>query len=149
MGRRHILKDFLERGFDPKKAHSRLDSSGRLVGDTKKVVKAVEIPAVVAEPVAVEPDVVKEVELVRAREEDGQFLADDPATPDVDEAWIETPVKPMPVVEVVPEPEPVVAPAKPKRTPRKKPAAKKPAAKSTRARRTTTRKTPAKKPAED
>lgn len=28
------------------------------------------------------------VEAERARDEDGKFLADDPATPDVDEAWV-------------------------------------------------------------
>jgi hypothetical protein len=28
-------------------------------------------------------------EAERARDEDGKFLADDPATPDVDEAWVE------------------------------------------------------------
>ena len=27
--------------------------------------------------------------LVRARDELGQFIADDPSTPDVDEAWVE------------------------------------------------------------
>lgn len=26
--------------------------------------------------------------LVRARDEQGRFIADDPATPDVDEAWV-------------------------------------------------------------
>jgi len=29
------------------------------------------------------------VEAERARDDDGKFLADDPATPDVDEAWVE------------------------------------------------------------
>lgn len=29
------------------------------------------------------------VEVERARDDDGKFLADDPATPDVDEAWVE------------------------------------------------------------
>jgi hypothetical protein len=29
------------------------------------------------------------VEAERARDEEGKFLADDPATPDVDEAWVE------------------------------------------------------------
>ena len=37
----------------------------------------------VAKPVA-EP----EVELVRARDENGHFVADDPSTPDVNEAWV-------------------------------------------------------------
>tara|TARA_Y100000034_G_scaffold128560_1_gene183419 strand:+ start:371 stop:799 length:429 start_codon:yes stop_codon:yes gene_type:complete len=40
---------------------------------------------VAAPPPAPEP----EPELVRARHDDGQFVADDPATPDVDEAWEE------------------------------------------------------------
>ena len=34
-----------------------------------------------------------EVELVRARNDDGSFKADDPLTPDVDEAWVEKPVE--------------------------------------------------------
>lgn len=29
----------------------------------------------------------EELELVRARDEDGKFIADDPATPNVNEAW--------------------------------------------------------------
>ena len=29
-----------------------------------------------------------EVEVVRARDEDGKFIPDDPATPEVNEAWI-------------------------------------------------------------
>lgn len=29
--------------------------------------------------------------LVRARDADGRFIADDPATPDVDEAWVAAP----------------------------------------------------------
>ena len=36
-------------------------------------------PKPVAEP---------EVELVRARDEDGKFIPDDPSTPDVNEAWV-------------------------------------------------------------
>jgi hypothetical protein len=32
-------------------------------------------------------ETVEEPELVRARNEDGTFIADDPATPDVNEAW--------------------------------------------------------------
>ena len=35
-----------------------------------------------------ESKVVDGVTFVRARDEQGQFLADDPATPDVDEAWV-------------------------------------------------------------
>lgn len=30
----------------------------------------------------------EELEMVRARDEDGQFIADDPSTPDVNEAWV-------------------------------------------------------------
>jgi hypothetical protein len=37
----------------------------------------------VTKPVAEE-----EVEVVRARDEDGQFIADDPTTPDINEAWV-------------------------------------------------------------
>ena len=149
MGRRHILKDFLERGIDPKKAHSQLDSKGRLKSTIKKVAKPVEAPAVVAEPVLVAEPIVEaeEVELVRAREEDGQYLGDDPATPSVDEAWVEVPEVPeVPdPVAIESKPEPVVAvPEKPKRTPRKKPVAK-----TTRAKRAAPRKAAAKKQASE
>jgi hypothetical protein len=34
------------------------------------------------------PVVEEEVEVVRARDEDGQFIADDPTTPDINEAWV-------------------------------------------------------------
>lgn len=30
----------------------------------------------------------QEVEVVRARDEDGKFIPDDPATPEVNEAWV-------------------------------------------------------------
>ena len=39
-----------------------------------------------------EEEVVEEV-LVRARDEKGAFIADDPATPDVNEAWVKKAVK--------------------------------------------------------
>lgn len=39
------------------------------------------------------PVVEEELELVRARDEDGQFVADDPSTPDVNEAWVVKTVK--------------------------------------------------------
>lgn len=45
--------------------------------ETKKPVKKVE----------------EKLEMVRARDEDGQFIADDPETPDVNEAWIVKTVK--------------------------------------------------------
>lgn len=35
----------------------------------------------------------EKLEMVRARDEDGQFIADDPETPDVNEAWIVKTVK--------------------------------------------------------
>ena len=35
----------------------------------------------------------EELEMVRARNEDGHFIADDPATPDVNEAWVVKTVK--------------------------------------------------------
>lgn len=41
-------------------------------------------PMPIEEPVAV----VEEPVLVRARDEDGTFIPDDPSTPDVDEAWV-------------------------------------------------------------
>ena len=31
--------------------------------------------------------------LVRARDAEGRFIADDPATPDVDEAWVPAPAE--------------------------------------------------------
>lgn len=44
-------------------------------------------------PVA-KPTVQEEkLEMVRARDEDGQFIADDPSTPDVNEAWVVKTVK--------------------------------------------------------
>jgi len=35
----------------------------------------------------------EELEMVRARDKDGQFIADDPSTPDVNEAWVVKTVK--------------------------------------------------------
>ena len=35
----------------------------------------------------------EELEMVRARDEDGQFIPDDPSTPDVNEAWVVKTVK--------------------------------------------------------
>lgn len=35
----------------------------------------------------------EKLEMVRARDEEGQFIADDPETPDVNEAWIVKTVK--------------------------------------------------------
>ena len=32
-------------------------------------------------------------ELVRARDDEGKFIPDDPATPEVNEAWVKKPVK--------------------------------------------------------
>ena len=43
-----------------------------------------------AKPIEVEPE---ELEMVRARNAEGHFIADDPATPDVNEAWIVKTVK--------------------------------------------------------
>lgn len=109
MGRRHILKDFRERGFDPTKAHSQLDAGGRLVGDSPRTPKAVAVESqiesgpdlVAVQPVAEEV----ELELARARENDGQFAGDDPATPDVNEAWVEAPGAPEEHVLEIEEPE--------------------------------------------
>ena len=50
---------------------------------------AVEVKVDAPEEVAEEP----ETEMVRARNEDGSFKADDPETPDVNEAWEEKPVE--------------------------------------------------------
>ena len=44
-----------------------------------------------ADAVALLPQAEPEVERIRARDAQGQFVADDPATPDVDEAWVEVP----------------------------------------------------------
>lgn len=35
----------------------------------------------------------EELEMVRARDEDGKFISDDPSTPDVNEAWVVKTVK--------------------------------------------------------
>ena len=43
------------------------------------------------ETIAEQPE--PEPEMVRARNDDGSFKADDPATPDVNEAWEEKPVQ--------------------------------------------------------
>ena len=43
-----------------------------------------------SEPVAEEE---YELEMVRARDENGHFIADDPSTPDVNEAWVVKTVK--------------------------------------------------------
>lgn len=49
-----------------------------IAAQSKPAKKKVE-PKPVAEP---------EVELVRARDENGHFVADDPSTPEVNEAWV-------------------------------------------------------------
>jgi hypothetical protein len=40
-----------------------------------------------------EPEYVETLEMVRARDENGHFIADDPSTPDVNEAWVVKTVK--------------------------------------------------------
>jgi len=40
-----------------------------------------------------EKKVVETLEMVRARDENGHFIADDPSTPDVNEAWVVKTVK--------------------------------------------------------
>ena len=40
-----------------------------------------------------EQEVVETLEMVRARDENGHFIADDPSTPDVNEAWVVKTVK--------------------------------------------------------
>ena len=40
-----------------------------------------------------ETKVVETLEMVRARDENGHFIADDPSTPDVNEAWVVKTVK--------------------------------------------------------
>jgi len=40
-----------------------------------------------------ETEVVETLEMVRARDENGHFIADDPSTPDVNEAWVVKTVK--------------------------------------------------------
>ena len=59
---------------------------------------------------------VVKTKLVRARDEKGRLKADDPSTPDVNEAWEEVPVE---------EKKPVKKAAAKKKAPAKKPAAKK------------------------
>jgi len=57
-------------------------------------------------------------EPVRARDEDGHFVADDPSTPEVNEAWEggEAPKKPAPKKAAAKKPAPKKAPAKKKTT---------------------------------
>ena len=40
-----------------------------------------------------EPEYEETLEMVRARDENGHFIADDPSTPDVNEAWVVKTVK--------------------------------------------------------
>ena len=40
-----------------------------------------------------ETEIVETLEMVRARDENGHFIADDPSTPDVNEAWVVKTVK--------------------------------------------------------
>ena len=40
-----------------------------------------------------ETEIVETLEMVRARDENGHFIADDPTTPDVNEAWVVKTVK--------------------------------------------------------
>lgn len=47
-------------------------------------------PTPKAKPVVQEEE---KLEMVRARDEDGQFISDDPSTPDVNEAWVVKTVK--------------------------------------------------------
>jgi hypothetical protein len=42
---------------------------------------------------AVKKDDTADLEIVRARDENGHFIADDPSTPDVNEAWVVKTVK--------------------------------------------------------
>ena len=58
----------------------------------RKFPKPEEVEPVVVEPEEVEHVVVEPekapAEMVRAHDEEGHFVADDPATPEVDEAWV-------------------------------------------------------------
>jgi len=47
----------------------------------------------VKKAVKAKPAVEEKLEMVRARDEDGQFIADDPETPDVNEAWVVKTIK--------------------------------------------------------
>ena len=46
-----------------------------------------------AKPAKKEKKVVETLEVVRARDENGHYIADDPSTPDVNEAWVVKTVK--------------------------------------------------------
>ena len=46
-----------------------------------------------SKPKKVKEEVKEELEMVRARDEDGKFIPDDPETPDVNEAWVVKTVK--------------------------------------------------------
>tara|TARA_A100000172_G_scaffold79330_1_gene66180 strand:- start:31 stop:399 length:369 start_codon:yes stop_codon:yes gene_type:complete len=54
---------------------------------------AMELKVDSPEEIAEEPAEEPETEVVRARNEDGSFKADDPSTPDINEAWEEKPVE--------------------------------------------------------
>lgn len=46
-----------------------------------------------SKPKKAKEEVKEELEMVRARDEDGKFIPDDPETPDVNEAWVVKTVK--------------------------------------------------------
>lgn len=70
------------------KIYGQWDSKDPAVLDFIKANEGKPVKAV-KKPVAQE----EKLEMVRARTDDGQFIADDPSTPDVNEAWVVKTVK--------------------------------------------------------
>ena len=71
-------------GFTVARGVAVLDHTGIVVAEDHPHgfwSKSAEVDAILAQPVKVE------TKLVRARNEDGHFIADDPTTPEVNEAW--------------------------------------------------------------
>lgn len=71
------------------KVYGQWDSKDPVVLDfIKQNDKPAKAPKATKKPVVEE-----KLEMVRARTDDGQFIADDPSTPDVNEAWVVKTVK--------------------------------------------------------
>ena len=72
-------------GKDPYGGYFIMDSQIQdIVSKKPELVKATPKKKVIAK---------EELEMVRARDKEGQFIADDPTTPDVNEAWVVKTVK--------------------------------------------------------
>jgi hypothetical protein len=67
-------------------AHAMRLLSAELIITVQEIAAAYELPEEFIDALAA-------YQMVRARNEDGTFMADDPATPDVDEAWVNSAVE--------------------------------------------------------